>query len=149
MDTILIQRVSVERLLDLRHRVLRAGLPPDTARFDGDLELTTVHLGAIDRTSGDLLGCCTLVRRAWADTDEPAWQLRGMAIEPPVQRTGVGSRLLEVADDVARWSTHAPLLWCNAREPAVPFYERHGWTRVGTRFDIPTAGPHFRMTKRA
>lgn len=148
MDVILIQRVSVDRLIDLRHRVLRAGLPVDSARFDGDLELGTVHLGAIDRASGEVLGCCTLVRRPWEATKDAAWQLRGMAVEPTLQRSGVGARLLDVAHEVARWSTHATFLWCNAREPAVPFYAKHGWSTVGDRFDIPTAGPHFKMTRR-
>lgn len=148
MDVILIQRVSVERLIELRHRVLRAGLPAESARFDGDLEPATTHLAAIDRSTGDVLGCCSLVRRPWEASGDAAWQLRGMAVEPELQRSGIGSRLLETVDDVAHWSGHSHLLWCNAREPAVKFYERHGWERVGSRFDIPTAGPHFKMTRR-
>ena len=33
------------------------------------------------------------------------------------------------------------------RAPAVPFYQRAGWTVVSDVFDIPTAGPHHRMTR--
>ena len=41
-----------------------------------------------------------------------------------------------------------PQLWCNARTPAVGFYQRMGWAVVSDVFEIPTAGPHVRMTKR-
>jgi hypothetical protein len=40
------------------------------------------------------------------------------------------------------------LMWCNGRQPAAPFYERLGWTIASEAFEIPTAGPHFRITKR-
>jgi predicted GNAT family N-acyltransferase len=41
----------------------------------------------------------------------------------------------------------ATRLWCNARTPAVGFYERHGWTTVGEEFDVPPIGPHYRMVR--
>jgi len=40
------------------------------------------------------------------------------------------------------------LLWCNARVPAVGFYESLGWRVVSERFEIPTAGPHVKMVRR-
>ena len=41
-----------------------------------------------------------------------------------------------------------PLLWCNARTPAVGFYENMRWRVVSAPFEIPTAGPHVKMVKR-
>jgi hypothetical protein len=38
-------------------------------------------------------------------------------------------------------------LWCNARVPAANFYRKLGWQVVSEVFEIPTAGPHVRMTK--
>jgi hypothetical protein len=44
----------------------------------------------------------------------------------------------------------AGLLWCNARRtiPAAGFYQKQGWTIVSDIFEIPTAGPHVKMSKR-
>ncbi len=58
---------------------------------------------------------------------------------------GVGSAVLDAA--VAYAGAHgAGLVWCNAREGAVPFYQRHGFVTYGSVFlpsDHPT--PHVRM----
>jgi predicted GNAT family N-acyltransferase len=37
------------------------------------------------------------------------------------------------------------LMWCNARSPAVRFYERNGWMLASEEFVIESAGPHFKM----
>jgi predicted GNAT family N-acyltransferase len=129
-------------VIDLRHRVLRAGLARETAIFDGDDASTTRHFVA--EHDDRIVGCVTLVLNEWHG--EPAWQLRGMAVEPALQGRGVGNSLLRTVDDFVR-SSAARQLWCNARVPAVRFYERHGWAVVSEEFDIPTAGPHRKMTK--
>jgi predicted GNAT family N-acyltransferase len=49
---------------------------------------------------------------------------------------------------MVRESDCPDLLWCNARTPAVRFYQKQGWTPVGEEFDVPLAGPHVRMFKR-
>jgi GNAT superfamily N-acetyltransferase len=137
------QRVPLDRVIDLRHDILRAGLPRQTAIFDGDDETDTAHFAAID--DGRVVGCVTIMRRPYSDHD--AWQLRGMAVNADVRGQGVGAMLLTVAEAHARQAGGPVLLWCNAREPAVGFYQHHGWQLASERFDIPTAGPHFRMTK--
>ncbi len=40
------------------------------------------------------------------------------------------------------------ILWANARKPAAEFYRKYGWEIVSEEFEIPTAGPHFRMVRR-
>lgn len=141
---IVIQCVEVERIIDLRWRILRAGLDRSTACFDGDLEPTTRHLAAM--SSDKVVGCVTILHRPWDGS--PAWQLRGMAIEPELQKHGIGTRLVEEVEQIVRTHPYSLQLWCNARTPAVGFYERLGWVTVGGEFVIPTAGPHFRMQKR-
>jgi hypothetical protein len=37
------RRATVAEIMPLRHRILRAGLPFETARFEGDEEATTRH----------------------------------------------------------------------------------------------------------
>jgi GNAT superfamily N-acetyltransferase len=140
---ILIRLARTPEILDLRWRMLRAGLPPDSANFDGDAEPTTHHFVA--EQDGKVIGCVTILRRPWEG--RPAWQLRGMAVEPFVQSRGIGGRLLQAVETMIRQKSYTLRLWCNARSPATRFYEKNGWTIVGEEFEIPTAGPHFKMTK--
>lgn len=133
--------VSVDEILDLRHRLLRDGLPFDAARFDHDLDETTRHYGAFQ---GDRLVCClTLLESVWQN--RPAWQLRGMATERDMQGTGVGRTLVEFATSDVRAIAPERIFWCNARTSAQGFYARLGWTVESEPFDIPHAGPHVKM----
>jgi predicted GNAT family N-acyltransferase len=139
-----VEQVEVGRLIDLRHRVLRAGLPRESAQFEGDLEPTAMHFAAIQE--GSVVGCCTLIQRPWMKLI--AWQLRGMAVDKTLQRGGVGSMLLRAVDESKTVREYSNVLWCNAREVALEFYKKHGWVVESEPFDIPTAGPHYKMSKR-
>jgi GNAT superfamily N-acetyltransferase len=60
---------------------------------------------------------------------------------------GVGARVLAaVVDHVS--SRGGGLLWCNARLPAVAFYERGGFEVGGDPWDEPHIGPHVAMRRR-
>jgi GNAT superfamily N-acetyltransferase len=143
IDDIILRIAQIEELLDLRWKILRAGLPRESANFDGDDEPTTHHFGAF--LDDEAIGCATFLRRDFEG--EQAWQLRGMAVSPDHQRSGIGARLLDFAERFILQKSHANLLWCNARVPASKFYEGHGWRIVSDKFDIPSAGPHVRMIK--
>lgn len=138
-----VRAVSADALLDVRHAVLRKGLPRDTARFPGDDDPLSVHLLAEVEREG--VGCVTLLPVPYPedlDADAiPAWQLRGMAVLDTRQGSGVGARLL----DAARKATGGAPMWCNARASAIGFYERQGWRVVSDVFDVPGIGPHRRM----
>lgn len=138
-----IERAVLAQIIDLRHRILRAGLPRETAIFAGDDAETARHYAAWQQ--GAVVGCATFHLNSFEN--EPAWQLRGMASEQGMQRKGIGAALLRFAENELRTSSTL-LLWCNARVPAVGFYLKQGWAVVSEEFDIPTAGPHVRMRKR-
>jgi len=140
-SSIVYRRATVGEILDLRLRVLRAGLPAETAHFDGDEDPSTCHFAAF--ADGVCIACVSFMLNQWEG--RPAWQLRGMAVDPGCQRRGVGRSLLEHSlRQIARVSD-VRLMWCNARVPAVGFYQKHGWSAVSDEFDIPTAGPHRKM----
>ena len=136
-------RVELDRIIDLRHDVLRQGMPREAAVFDGDRDPAARHYAALEQEQ--LIGCVTLHPSRW--DSEPAWQLRGMAVAEGYRSRGIGRRLLEFIDcELA--DSPVTLLWCNARVPALAFYRKLGWAVVSDVFDIPTAGPHVRMTRR-
>ncbi len=142
--TLEVRRASAAEVIDLRHSVLRAGLPRESAIFSGDDDASTRHLVAV--ADGQVIGCVTLLLNRWQS--ESAWQLRGMAIAPSHQNGGIGAQLLHAAEASVRGDSAILLMWCNARVPAAGFYGKHGWQIASDVFDVPTAGPHVKMIKR-
>ena len=139
-----IRRVLAAEVVPVRWPVLRQGLPRESAIFPGDDAAETQHLGMF---VDGLLVCVASIYRAPLPEDPDlvdAWQLRGMATIPSAQRQGCGSALVRACIDAAE-QAGAKILWCNARRPASAFYLRHGFEILGEEFDIPTAGPHYRM----
>jgi GNAT superfamily N-acetyltransferase len=143
MEGVRVELSSVERIMPLRHAVLRAGLPVETARFAGDEAASSRHWTALDEAER-VIGCVTLHLNAWEG--RPAYQLRGMAVAAEAQRRGIGRELLRAAEAFVR-GTEVGTMWCNARTPAAGFYEVHGWRVVSAVFEIPTAGPHVKMVR--
>jgi GNAT superfamily N-acetyltransferase len=140
---VVVRRAGVAELVDLRHAVLRQGLPRGEAVFPGDHDPASRHYGAF--RGADALCCATLHASEWAG--EPAYQLRGMATAPEARRMGLGKRVMEFMEQDLRAAGGTLLMWCNARVPAVEFYRSMGWEVVSDPFEIPTAGPHVRMVK--
>ena len=126
-------------------------MPPESARFDGDEAETTLHLAALTaaasgRAGEEVVGCLSLMLNSF--NAEPAWQLRGMAVDGPHQRRGLGRELMMRAEEAVAAEGNAGWLWCNARTPAAAFYQKQGWAIVSEVFEIPTAGPHVKMSKK-
>jgi GNAT superfamily N-acetyltransferase len=139
-----IRRAVADEIVDLRHRVLRSGLPRESAIFPGDELPTSRHFGAFD---GPKAVCCaTFHLEPWQG--EPAWRLRGMATDDNFRGKGVGRALLNFAEEIVISENPIRLFWCNARTPAAQFYQSLDWKIVSDVFEIPTAGPHYVMVKR-
>ena len=145
--------VTVDRILDLRHRVLLAGLPVESARFEADLLPQTTHYGAFllngkGNPKGEPVCCASFALKFY--NKKPAWQLRGMATDERYRGCNVGAQVLSKAEQElcsnSRYA-HIKIFWCNARSAAVNFYKKNGWQVCSGVFDIPTAGPHHVMTK--
>jgi GNAT superfamily N-acetyltransferase len=140
----IIREISPAETYPLRLPILRAGLPPESAVFPNDDAPETVHFGAF--RGKELVGVASLYSAELPEKPQfkPAWQLRGMATLPEVRGGGYGRALVEACLAHCR-ARGAAIVWCNARSPAVKFYEMHGLQTLGDEFEIPTAGPHFRM----
>ena len=145
---ITICRVSIDVIVDLRYRILRAGLPREAANFPGDELPSTWHVAVFASPEGNVLpiSCASFMLNTY--NGEPAWQLRGMATDTQHQRKSLGGKLLAAAEAAIIKDSNVRLFWCNGRVPAIPFYERHGWKVDSEEFEIPTAGPHRKMVKK-
>lgn len=147
MNSIEVRAITAAETLPLRHAILRAGLPRETAVFPGDEAATSRHFGAF--LDGQLVGVATIHSVPLLDQPQhegSAYQVRGMATATEVRGQGAGSALLAACVAEAN-RAGAQWLWCNARTPAAGFYARHGFKTTGGVFEIPTAGPHLRMLR--
>jgi hypothetical protein len=144
---IAICRVSIDAIIELRYRMLRAGLPREAAQFPGDDEPSTWHVGVFAPSKENApLSCASFMLNSY--NGEPAWQLRGMCTDSPHQSKGFGGKLIVCAETAIVEASGVRLFWCNGRVPAIPFYQKHGWKVDSEEYDIPTAGPHRKMVKR-
>jgi GNAT superfamily N-acetyltransferase len=137
-----VERVTRDEILPVRHSVLRPGLPVETAFYPEDDGPDVFHLA--ERDGGAVIACATFFPEPL--DGEPAWRFRGMATLPEYRSRGVGGRLLEagVAEVARRGGT---LVWCNGRSGAAAFYRRHGFGIRGDEFDLPPIGPHYRFVR--
>lgn len=131
---------------DLRRRVLRQGTPSTDVRYRQDDVPGTFHLGV--RLDGRLVGTSSWAVERWPGApDLPAVRLRGMAVEPGLQRGGCGSILVAAGVERAI-ASGARLVWATARDGVLGFYERCGFEVVGDGFvDEATALPHHTVVR--
>lgn len=132
------EQITVDEALPLRHAVLRNGDPTLTAAFPEDHVEGCFHVG-VRAEDGSLVATATLMPEAsaWRPTRR-AWRLRGMAVAPELQGRGLGRVVLDEALGILR-ERGGEVLWANARDTALGFYERLGMEVVGEQFE---EGPH-------
>lgn len=127
---------------DLRWRILRApwGQPPGSER--DDLEAGAFHLLACD-AAGAALGVGRLHFNGPGEA-----QVRFMAVAEHARGRGVGSALLRRLEEAA-WARGATVIVLEARDTAVPFYQRHGYAVVGEGKTLFGTVRHCRMRKKS
>lgn len=130
----------------VRHPVLREGKPAETCHFEGDSLQSTIHLGLYINCA--LIGVVSLFKNRHPEfTEKNQFQIRGMAVLKHHQKRGYGEKLLYEAETYAQ-KYNCNLLWFNAREKAIPFYEKAGYSIHGKPFEINDIGTHFVMYKK-
>jgi ribosomal protein S18 acetylase RimI-like enzyme len=118
----------------LRWKVLREPWTQDRESEKDHHENDAVHLMAC--LGDQVLG----VGRLHFNSPDQA-QIRFMAVEPEYVRRGVGSAVLKELEARARQ------IVLNARDPAVFFYQKHGYEILGQSETLFEAIPHTRMGK--
>jgi GNAT superfamily N-acetyltransferase len=137
----LVEQVRPEITYGLRQQVLRPGRPPEDSQFPGDQDRSSGHFAAY--VEHRVVGVASVFAEAEAN-GPGVWRLRGMAVDPDRQGSGVGTALLERVRDFVRRSGGG-LIWCNARVSAQGFYVGAGFVAVGEPWEEPEIGPHVRM----
>ncbi len=147
LQQLIIKQVPVETIINLRHEILRPGLPIETARFDGDNDAGTHHFACfhVDDSHGEPLCCVSYMLRNLNET--PSWQLRGMATQEQFKGKGIGKALVTYAETELSVKSDIKNFWCNARAESTGFYEKTGWTFASEEFNIPNVGPHYVIVK--
>ncbi|MBX2889818.1 MAG: GNAT family N-acetyltransferase [Saprospiraceae bacterium] len=123
----------------LRYEVLRRPLGLEFTPEQLAAEYSDIHLAAYD-TSGQLVGYLCLT-----PLDKSKVKMRQVAVHPDWQGKGVGRKLVEASETLARHSGFKTML-LHARDVAVPFYLRLDYHTVGEQFEEVTI-PHFKMEK--
>jgi GNAT superfamily N-acetyltransferase len=145
MNKITIKKINYLDTFPIRSAVLRQGKPMETCFFLGDDAVDTTHFGLY--IESNIIGVASVFKISNENFDtKNQYQLRGMAIVEAYQSSGFGKLLIEEIFNFIK-SNQVELLWFNARQTAVPFYEKLGCSKKGPSFEIPEIGTHFLMYK--
>jgi ribosomal protein S18 acetylase RimI-like enzyme len=140
-----LKKITSQQTFAVRQPVLRPGKGIESCIFDGDDLPTTVHFGIYDAET--LLGVISVFKASSPYFLETAqFQIRGMAILESQQKKGLGEKLVLEAEAYSA-QNGGERIWFNAREVAVGFYKKMGYTVIGDVFNITDVGPHYVMHK--
>ena len=130
----------------IRQEVLRKGKPIETCYFTGDTEKNTAHFGFFHEEQ--LIGVVSVFNSPSSLFQEKSqFQIRGMAVLDKFQQNGIGIQLIQHVENYCR-QQKGEVIWFNAREKAVRFYEKNDYQILGDAFEIPDVGIHFVMYKK-
>ena len=139
--TYIVTSVGLTDIMQLRVAVLRKGTPATDCNYPEDTYPDVVHFGIIHEGTA-------IATSSWFMKECPekpgvtAMQLKGMAVAENLQGAGIGALLIDAGVALAK-ERGATIAWARARDSAMGFYERLGFTSTGEGFiDGPTAMPH-------
>ncbi|MBN8835668.1 MAG: GNAT family N-acetyltransferase [Sphingobacteriia bacterium] len=127
-----------KKMVDLRYQILRKPLGLTFTAEDLEKEKNDILIGCFD--DDKLEGCCILT-----ETAPGTVRLRQMAVSAGLQGKGIGRVIMAFAENVARDAGYKKLTM-HARDTALGFYEKLGYSIVGNRFEEVTI-PHYVMEK--
>ena len=141
-----VEELQLDDILDIRLKVLRKGTPSSNPSYSEDTDPSTVHLGVVE--AGDVIAVSSWIDRPYPhDATTPAVQLKGMAVDESLQGCGIGRLIIAAGEERAR-QRGASIVWARARDAAIDFYVKCGYSVVGDMFmDEATGMPHHVVVK--
>jgi predicted GNAT family N-acyltransferase len=129
-----------DETVQLRDKILRRPLGLQFSEEQLAEEYADFHLAAYSH-DWLLRGCLVLTPK-----DDKTLKMRQVAVDETVQKTGVGQQLVAASEALGRVRGF-DIMELNARETAVPFYQKLNYSIMGERFE-EVGIPHFRMRKK-
>lgn len=139
-------KITYQETFSVRHPVLREGKPIESCFFEGDDLKTTKHFGLF--IAKKIVGVVSIYKNKNSNfkSDNP-FQIRGMAVLNIFRKKGFGE-LLVLHCEKYILEQNGDLIWFNARELAVGFYEKLNYVKWGDSFLIADVGKHYIMYKK-
>jgi len=113
--------------LNFRFRILRQPLNLQWSKADLEGEEKFIHIAAF--LDEKIVG--SVVLKLLTKT---RFQLKQMAVDEEIQRSGIGTKIIKFAEDLSRLKGCKKIQMI-ARVPAMKFYEKLGYKTVGKAFD--------------
>eukprot|EP00127_Corallochytrium_limacisporum_P002324 Clim_evm112s109 gene=Clim_evmTU112s109 len=142
------------KVIDLRRDLLRTPLGLVFTEEEIAAEVACLHYAIVVLRTGenldqipkeDLLGVCKLTLN---DPQGRSLQIKQVAVSPTAQGYGIGSTLMLTLEGLrSDPELRTTRLFCHARDHAVPFYEKLGYTRETEKPFLEVTIPHHRMGK--
>ncbi len=128
-----------DRTVRLRTEVLREPIGLDFSVEQLAAEWADHHIGCFDENE-EIVGCLILSKK-----NEKTVKMRQVAVSPAHQKMGIGQKMVAWSEVWAQRNGYKKMS-LNARETAVPFYEKLGYPCIGERF-LEVGIGHFLMEK--
>ena len=126
-------------MVKLRMEILRKPLGLSFTNEELDKEKNDILIAAFDEE--EILGCCLLTK-----IDDRHIRLRQMAVQKNLQGKGIGESIISFAEIIAADKGYK-ILTMHARDTAIGFYEKFGFTVKGEQFEEVKTKHHI-MEKR-
>lgn len=139
-----IKKISAEETYLIRKKVLRKNIDLPY-KLKGDFDENSIHFGAFK--DSEIVGVVSFMEFSTDVIEGFQYQLRGMATLSEVRGEGFGQLLIAKGAEVLK-EKGVKNVWCNAREVAIGFYKKNGFTIIGDLFYIEKVGVHYKMVKK-
>ena len=124
---------------DLRYRVMREPLGKERGSERNEGDASAMHFALFE--DGKMLAIARLDK-----VSETVCQARFVAVESDQQGKGLGKRIMEAVEEHGKASGFSTLV-LHARDYALPFYQKLGYTLVGPSYKLFDVLQHYEMVK--
>ena len=133
--------ISAQETRPLRHLVLWPHIEKtEDCVIDIDNREDAIHIGAFE--NDQLISVCSLFELSSQRINQAKqYRLRAMATHPNFRGMNAGKRVVQFALELTR-NKGFDVLWCDARQVALGFYEKMGFTLIDEWYEVPKIGLH-------
>lgn len=128
-----------ETYYDLRYRIMREPLGKERGSERNEGDATGIHFALFEENR--MLAIARLDK-----VDDAVCQVRFVAVEANQQGKGLGKLIMEAVEEKGKAEGYKKLV-LHARDYALPFYEKLGYTLIGPSYKLFDVLQHYEMEK--